>query len=124
MSLFYENENMEVHLDPRGFVEWIIREDHTVHIEEVRLVHRLLAQRGHTHGRALINRENRYIHPDDYMVHDLSEVEGVRAEKVAYYAPKTRDQVFSHVVALTALRKVPTAVFTTRDEAITWLLAD
>lgn len=121
---FYEDENVVVYIDPRGFVEWIAHEGRCITIREVRAVHRLLAALGKTRGRALVNRRHRYVHPDDYMIYDMSEVEGIRAERVAYYAPTTRDQVFSHVIALTTLRNVQTRVFDDRDEAIAWLLAD
>lgn len=124
MTPFYEDENVVVYADPRGFVEWIAREGRGISIDEVRTVNRMLAALGRTSGRALINRRHRYIHPGDYMIHDMSEVEGVRAERVAYYAPTTRDQIFSHVTALTTLRNVETRVFDDRDEAIAWLLAD
>ena len=124
MSTLYENEKVTVYADPRGFIEWVARENGGITIEEVKAVNRLLAARGLTSGRALVNRENRYVHPDDYMIYDLSEVEGVRTEKVAYYAPATRDQVFSHVTAMTTLRNVSTKVFDNRDKAIAWLIAN
>ena len=124
MSTLYRSPTIFVSIDSRGFIEWIVRENATVTIEEIRNIAEQLERHGFTKVRVLVNRVNEYIHPDDYLLHNLHSFGSVLTEKVAFFAPSTQSQMFSGVVALTALRDVPTRIFADKQEAIDWLLGE
>jgi len=124
VSTLYRSPTIFVSADPRGFIEWVVRENATVTIEEIRAIAAQLDRQGFTMVRVLVNRVNEYIHPDDYIMHDIHKLGDVVIERLAFFAPSTQSQMFSGVVALTALRKVATRVFADKQEAIDWLLAD
>jgi hypothetical protein len=100
----------------------MVSEDQILTMVEIRRVSALLAGGTAKHVRVLINRQNRYVHTEDYLILDLGSVDGVQIDRVAYFAPRTRDQIFSQVVSSTALRGVPRRIFSDRDEAVEWLL--
>lgn len=124
MSTLYRSPNVFVSIDPRGFIEWVVRENATVAIEEIRKIAEQLDRQGFTGVRVLVNRVNEYIHPDDYLLHDLRSLGKVVTEKVAFFAPSTQSQMFSGVIGLTALREVPTRIFADKQEAVDWLLGE
>lgn len=122
MSVFYQSSRVTVLADERGFIEWIVAEEEVVTIEEIRQVASLLAEQRPPCRRVLVNRRNRYVHSEDYLVANLEDVEGLQVVRLAFYAPRTRDQIFSQVVSSAAFRRVPCRVFSGRDEAVEWLL--
>lgn len=124
MSTLYRSPTIFVSVDPRGFVEWLVRENATVTIEEIRKIAEQLDRQGFTGVRVLVNRVNEYIHPDDYLLHSLHKLGNVVTEKVAFFAPSTQSQMFSGVLKLTTLREVPTRIFADKEEAIDWLLGE
>ena len=124
MSTLYRSPTIFVSVDPRGFVEWVVRENATVTIEEIRKIGEQLERQGFTTVRVLVNRVNEYIHPDDYLLHNLHKFGSVLIARVAFFAPSTQSQMFSGVVALTTLREVPSRIFADKQEAIDWLLGD
>lgn len=124
MSTLYRSPTIFVSADPRGFVEWLVRENATVTIEEIRAIAEQLERQGFTSVRVLVNRVNEYIHPDDYILHNIYKLGDVVIERLAFFAPSTQSQMFSGVVALTALRNVATRVFADKQDAIDWLLGE
>jgi hypothetical protein len=123
MSTIYRSETVTVIHDPRGFVEWTVREKSMPTMEELETVGRQLAERGLAPARVLVARINRYATPEDFNVVEIGR-ENVAIERLAYFAPGPGDRVFSKLMSLTALRNIPTQIFSDREAAIAWLLAD
>ncbi len=124
MSTLHRSTTVTVFLDQRGFVEFVVRENQTLTIEELEIIAQLLKDKGLTDVRVLVNRVNEYKHSENYLLHNLKTINGLQLERVSYFAPSLQSKIYSEVIKLTTLREVPTRIFSGKQEAIDWLLSD
>ncbi|MEO8205225.1 MAG: hypothetical protein ABI615_03535 [Chthoniobacterales bacterium] len=122
MKLVYESSVVKAELDNAGWLEFTVGDYKDITYHDIQSVARSLLGLGITSIRVLVIRTFRYSTAADVMMSDLQFIDGLVVEKVAYFAPAYPAKAAAELESRTALRNVTSAIFTSRDEALKWLM--
>lgn len=123
MELLAESDVFTAYLDPRGFVEFIVKDSKELRLSDIMEVRGVLQERHIDHLKVLINRRHDYSTDASVLIAPYRDIP-FHMEKLAYlvYTPTT-EHIVKYVSDL-VLKNCPHEIFHDREKAVSWLLEE
>jgi hypothetical protein len=123
MEKLAESDIYSAHLDPRGFVEFVVKDAQELRREDLDELAKIIRERRIAPAHVLINRLHDYSAAPSVLTSRFQHLP-LHVDRVAYLVYASTTERVSEYVADVVLHDCPHEIFRDRDAAIAWLLAD
>jgi len=123
MEKLAESSIYSAFFDPRGFVEFIVKDEKELRRSDIDEVAKIIRERGITPVHVLIHRLNDYSTDSSVLTSPYRNLP-FHIDRVAYLVYSGTTEKIAEYISNVVLHDCPHQIFHDRDSAVAWLLAD